>query len=180
MTFEITQISAAPSIEITATLTSNPVIIDETPTLEPVIGPPMGFKEYEDKITGISIYIPETWQVTGIVAGQYAIFQSYPVDKYTGGEARDPGDTKCDLNIQPPEINQADLIQQWKSDPRTTVISDEEITLNTGAPAIKMEIDSMGLSTLLVATVNERVIVLTCFGEMEPFDDIAATLQSIE
>jgi hypothetical protein len=46
-----------------------------TITVVPVV-PPAGFKEYQDAVAGISIYIPENWTVTGVVDGEYAIFQS--------------------------------------------------------------------------------------------------------
>ena len=34
----------------------------------------------------------------------------------------------------------------------------------------------MGRSLSLVTEVNERAVVLTCFGELAPFDEIAVTL----
>ena len=53
--------------------------------------------------------MPESWVVTGVVPGQFAILQSYPEDKYVGGEAREPGDTKCDLTIRPPDVSVAGI-----------------------------------------------------------------------
>jgi len=35
--------------------------------------PPAGFKEYQAAAVGISVYIPESWVITGIIDGQYAI-----------------------------------------------------------------------------------------------------------
>jgi hypothetical protein len=75
------------------------------PTSTPAFEPTYGFKEYQDTVVGISVHIPERWMVTGVINGQFAIFQSYPEDKYVGGEAFEPGDTKCDLNIRPPDID---------------------------------------------------------------------------
>jgi hypothetical protein len=43
-----------------------------------------------------------------------------------------------------------------------------------------MELESMGRSLSLITEVNERVVVLTCFGEFEPFDEIAVTLGANE
>jgi hypothetical protein len=34
----------------------------------------------------------------------------------------------------------------------------------------------MGRSLSLVTEINERVVVLICFGELAPFDEIAVTL----
>ena len=75
--------------------------------------PPVNFNEYWDEGVGLSIHIPEDWIVTGVIAGQSAILQSYPEDKYVGGEIRAPGDTKCDPNIRPEGPSAADLIQPW-------------------------------------------------------------------
>jgi len=38
----------------------------------------------------------------------------------------------------------------------------------------------MGCSLSLVTEVNERVVVLTCFGDLAPFDQIAVTLGASE
>jgi hypothetical protein len=41
-----------------------------------------------------------------------------------------------------------------------------------------MEVESMGRSLSLITQINERVVVLTCFGELAPFDEIAVTLRA--
>jgi heat shock protein HslJ len=148
------------------------------PTATPATGPPEGFKPYQDSVAGVAIYIPESWVVTGIVPGQYAILQSYPEDKYVGGEGRAPGDTKCDLNISPPGTSAADLIQQWKSNPDTAIIAEGEIALQSGQTGTVIEAENMGRSLSLISDVNGRAVALTCWGEFEPFDAIAVTLSS--
>ena len=40
------------------------------------------------------------------------------------------------------------------------------------------EIESMGRSLSMFADVNERAVILSCFGEFEPFDVIAVTLRA--
>jgi len=154
----------------------------DLPTITPIpnFEPPAGFKEYRDIVAGISIYIPENWTVTGVINGQYAIFQSYPADKYIGGEAREPGDTKCDLNIRPVGTSAAEIIQQWESNPRTTIVSDEEVTLKSGLIGRWFVIESMGRSVSFVAEINHRAISLTCFGNPEPFEKITQTLSGFE
>ncbi|MHC4432676.1 MAG: hypothetical protein ACYTBS_12625 [Planctomycetota bacterium] len=79
-----------------------------TPTTEvtpgapsPATEPPAGFKPYQDSVAGVSVYVPESWVVIGVVPDQRAILQSYPETKYVGGDAFKPGDTKCDLSIRP-------------------------------------------------------------------------------
>ncbi|MGD2026731.1 MAG: META domain-containing protein [Anaerolineales bacterium] len=141
---------------------------------------PAGFKEYQDAQAGISIYIPEEWYIQNqsIVAGEYAIFSSYPPDKYIGGGARQPGDTKCDLNLNP-SVNSVDaLVQQWESSSITTIVSGEEFVLDSGISGVKFVIDSMGRSTTLVAEVDNRLVIFTCWGEFELFDQIAVTLHA--
>ncbi len=150
------------------------------PPQSPGFEPPAGSIEYRDSIAGISIYIPENWTVTGVINGQYAIFQSYPEDKYVGGGAREPEDTKCDLNISPVGTSAAELIQQWQTDPSTTIVSEEEMFLKSGLIGRQFIRESMGRSVSLVIEINDRAISLTCFGNPEPFDNIAQTLSGFE
>jgi hypothetical protein len=155
--------STAPATTLKAT---------DTPTFEP----PAGFKKYQDQKVGVSIYIPDSWVVTGIVDGQYAIFQSYPEDKYIGGEMFAPGDT----NIRPAGIDTFSYMQQLKSSPTVAIVSEAEITLHSGQKGTRLEIDSMGRSIAMITEINARVVSLTCFGDSAPFDDIAVTLSASE
>jgi heat shock protein HslJ len=159
-----------------------PTIIPEPVDLTPIqnINPPAGFKEYRDTVAGISIYIPENWTVTGVVDGEYAIFQSYPEDKYIGGEGREPRDTKCDLNIRPAGTHAEELVQQWQSDSMTTIVSEEDFTLQSGLVGQRFVIDSMGRATAFITELNQRVVILTCFGNFTVVDEIAGTLKTSE
>jgi peptidyl-Lys metalloendopeptidase len=143
----------------------------------PTSEPPAGFRRYENGPSGVSLWVPESWTI--IEPGPHGgtpILQSYPQDKYIGGEPRQPGDTKCGLTIHPPETSVADLINQIKSDPSITILTVEEIVLQSGLPGMRMVIESMGTSLSLITEVNELAVVLTCFGEFEQVDQIAATL----
>jgi hypothetical protein len=153
-------------------------ILDPTPL--PPFEPPLGFQEYQDPSAGISIYIPGSWTVTGVFEGQYAIFSSYPEDKYVGGGRRESGDTKCDLNIRPQGESADNLTQQWKSNDMTTILSEQEIILSSGQPGFRFELNSMGRANALITEINGRVIVLTCFGNFTLFDEIAVTLKTSE
>ena len=158
------------------TITPEPV--KPTPTQN--VDPPVGFKEYRDTVVGISIYIPENWRVTGVIHGEYAILQSYPEDKYVGGEGREPGDTKCDLNIRPTGTHMAELIQQWRTNPETTIVSEDEFLLRSGMAGRRFVIDSMGRATVFITEINQRVVILTCFGDFTLVDEIAETLIASE
>jgi heat shock protein HslJ len=153
---------------------------DEPAPTQPVISfePPVGFKEYRDSQTGITIYIPEEWTIQNqsIVEGEYAIFSSYPPDKYIGGGARQPGDTKCDLNLNPSANSADDLIQQWETSAITKIVSEEDIVLNSGNSGIVFIIDSMGRSTTLATEIDNNLVTFTCWGESDLFDEIAVTL----
>jgi hypothetical protein len=131
-------------------------------------------------VAGVSVYIPESWIVTGVVPGEFAILQSYPESKYVGGEALEQGDTKCDLNIRPPGTTAADLIQQWKSDPNTIIVSESEVVLQSGQLGTRMELENMGRSLSMITEANDRAVVLTCFGAFEPFDEIAVSFGASE
>ena len=116
--------------------------------------------------------------MTTIVEGQYVILQSYPENKYVGGEMLEPGDTKCDLGLRPEGESTSHLIEVWETDPITTILSEEEIILQSGQPGIRIELDSMGQSKSVITEINERIVLLTCFGDFSQFDEIAATLRA--
>jgi hypothetical protein len=139
----------------------------------------MGYTEYRDEMSGVSLFVPEDWVVTGVVEGQYAIFQSYPEDNYVGGEIFQAGDTKCDLNIRPEGITVEELLGNWQSDSTTTILSQEEVTLPSGLTGIRVQLEGMGSSLAMVGEINDRTIVLICFGEFEPFDTIMETIRPL-
>lgn len=169
-----------PSDDQSSVSQTNPP--EESQSTQPaeIIESPAGFKEYRDAQTGIAIFIPANWyiQSQSIVEGEYAIFSSYSPDKYVGGEARQTGDTKCDLNLNPSANSIDSLVQQWESSSITTIISEKDILLNSGNPGIVFVIDSMGLLTTLVTEVDNRLVQFTCWGESELFDQIAVTLHA--
>jgi len=142
--------------------------------------PPVDFKIYQNHAAGVMLFLPKNWTVTDVIEGQSAVFQSYPENKYVGGEIIEPGDTKCDLNIQPIGTRTKDLIQQWQSDSTTTVVSKEAFTLQTGLTGQRLVIDSMGRAVVFLVEVNRRVVVLTCFGDFMQVDAIATTLTTLE
>ena len=158
--------------------TPSPEVVEEPPSQTAAL--PLGFKPYVDATAGVSLYLPESWVVTSVDPGGWAILQSYPEDKYVGGEARQPGDTKCDLNIRPPGTSAVDLIQQWKSNPDTTIVSEQEIPLESGMTGTRLEVENRGRSLSMFIEIHERAVVLTCFGDFAPFDDIAGSLHESE
>jgi hypothetical protein len=129
-------------------------------------------------MVGVSVFLPESWAVTQVFPGQSAILQSYSETKYVGGEALDPADTKCDLTIRPPDVDVTSYIQQLRSNSTVTIVSEDEIVLQSGRPSIRIEAESMGRTISLVTSINERVVVLTCFGKLTPFDEFAVTLRA--
>jgi hypothetical protein len=95
-------------------------------------------------VVSVSVFVPETWVETGIVPGEFAILRSYPESKHVGGEALEQGDTKCDLSIRPSGTTAADLIQQWRSDPNTRIVSQVEVVLHSGQLGTRMELKNLG------------------------------------
>lgn len=148
-----------------------------TPTPSLVNAPSPAFKVYEDAATGVSLFIPDSWIVSFADPGRLAILQSYPEDKYVGGEGLQAGDTKCDLNFWV-DMRAAELLAQWQSDPNATVISEQAVTLASGQAGTRLEIENRGRSLSLITEINDQVVTLVCFGEFAPFDDIAMTLHA--
>ena len=180
LVFEIQQEISEEPMPTLDPPTLTPTVEVIAPTLTPTFTPPIGFKEYQDAAAGISLYIPESWAVTSVMPGQSAIFQSYPIDKYVGGEMREPGDTKCDFSIRPEGDRAEDLIQQWRSDSMTTIAAEESFTLQNGLTGQRFVIDSMGRATVFLTEINQRVVLLTCFGDFTPVDAMATTLNRLE
>ncbi len=56
---------------------------------------------YRDEVAGLALDLPESWVIFDSTPRELAIFQSYPLDKYGGGETLEAADTKCDLAIWP-------------------------------------------------------------------------------
>jgi heat shock protein HslJ len=143
--------------------------------------PPAGFTRHVDTTSGVAIWVPESWTVIEPGAhGGSTILQSYPQEKYVGGEGFQPGDTKCDLTVHPPGVDVADVVPRNRTDPPVTVVSEDEIVLRSGPPGKRYEVESMGRSLSLVTEINGRAVVLTCFGELGPFDEIAVTLGAMQ
>ena len=160
--------STAPA---SPTVTAIPTDVAPASTPEP----PAGFRRYVNGTSGVSLWVPESWTV--IEPGPHSpILQSYPQDKYVGGEPRQPGDTKCDLTIHPAGTGMADVIQQIRSAPLTTIVSERELLLQSGRSGMRLEVDSMGRALSLITSIEERAVVLTCFGDLASFDEMAATL----
>jgi hypothetical protein len=145
----------------------------------PAPEPPAGFRHYVDGASGVSLWVPESWTI--VEPGPHGgptILQSYPQDKYVGGEPRQPGDTKCDLTVHPTGTSVADVLRRLRSDSTATIVSEREIVLQSGRSGIWREVESLGRSLSLYTEVNGRAVVLTCFGELAPFEEVAVTLGS--
>lgn len=167
-----TAVPAGETTPVVAATTMTPAAATAT------AGPPPGFQVYEDETIGVALFLPESWTATQVFPGESAVLQSYPEDKYVGGEARDPADTKCDLTVRPPDLDLAGHLEQVRSDPTITIVSETEILLQSGRPGTRLELESMGRSLSLVAQINDRVIVMTCFGNLAPFDDLVASVRA--
>ena len=158
-----------------------PMVHNETvePAPLPTIAPPAGFRLYQMPGSRIGVYIPVDWVVTEEIYGEFAILQSYPEGKYIGGEVRQPGDTKCDMRIKPPGTAYDDLVLEVKSNPNSTIISEEKVMLNSGEKAIRFEINNLGQSLFMVTDIKSKVVTLVCFGNLDRFNQMAFTLTSI-
>ncbi|MGB2964497.1 MAG: hypothetical protein WBB69_10985 [Anaerolineales bacterium] len=115
-----------------------------------------------------------------MIKGQYAIFQSYPENKYVGGEGFQPGDSKCDLNLRLEVATPEELLSEWASNSITTILSQEQVALASGLPGLRVELDSMGKSLSMFTTIDGRVIALTCHAALEYFDEMANTLSPLD
>jgi len=164
--------TALPATSVPPSPTSEP-----SPSPVPPFSLPSGYRDYTDQPTGVIISIPDSWTVTGIQEGRFAILQSYPDGKYIGGGPREAGDTKCDLNLDPDLSGPEYLKAAWENNNITTLLAESTLTLAGGETSSRYEIDSLGRSNLILAELEGRLVTLTCFGELSGFDSIAETLR---
>jgi len=109
------------------------------------------------------------------------MLQSFAPSEFAAGGIP-PGETKCDMRILPSGSRIADEIRAARvNGPDTTVLSDTEIALASGVPAVRIESDiSVGPMVSFFTTVQERVVVLSCFGDFRQVDEIGSTIDGCE
>ena len=65
-------------------------------------------------------------------------------------------------------------------DGKYTIVSNDEFSFQSGLTGQRFVIDSMGRATVFITKINQRVVLLTCFGDFSSVDEIAATLKGLE
>jgi hypothetical protein len=136
-----------------------------------------GLKQYQDTETDVTNDIPGNWIISGIIPGQRVTLQSFPKNKYIDEETLESGKTKYDLFIRN-DICTDDFVSQMKSNEAVIILTEEEIVPHSGRTGTKIELESMARSTLVVTEINERVVILTCFGDVASFDERAVYAKS--
>jgi hypothetical protein len=167
---------ATPSIEPPSPAPSPSTEEPTEPTLESSQEVPEDFKEYQEPAVGVSIFLPDTWVEIKSDPGRLIILQSYSSDKYIGEEAFEPVDTKCDLSIRPPDVDMVDQNEAIRTSSNSTIVSEDEVALQSGEKGVRLGVEGLGRFLSMVTEINERSVVLNCFGELEPLDEIASSL----
>lgn len=62
---------ALPTLTADISAVATSATVEATPAL--AIRPPVGFQQYRDSVADVSVYVPESWVVTGVVPSQSAI-----------------------------------------------------------------------------------------------------------
>jgi len=57
------------------------------------------------------------------------------------------------------------------------ILSEEELELASGLRAVRMQVSALGDSVRLMTVVNGHPVVLTGFGDLSRFDEVARTLR---
>ncbi|MFN8459718.1 MAG: hypothetical protein U0401_34570 [Anaerolineae bacterium] len=174
-----TPVTAVQTIPVAAT----PTQIQPIPTTAPTVETPASttaIQRYEDPLADLALNLPETWIVASSQPGQSAIFQSFPQTKYVGGEPFEPGNAKCDLLIYPAGAVLADELAKIKADTTIRIISEHPYTLKTGESGFVLNVSGFGgESVQLLTNRGERVVSLGCFGNLTPFEELAASLTAV-
>jgi len=137
---------------------------------------------YEDHIAGVALSLKNGWRVGEALPGQSAILFWYPEGKYVGGESLQAGDAKCDLFIYPVGHTVAQEAENVRTDPANQIFVETDLTLPSGLSAITLRYSAplAGEVARMLTSVDDRVVTLTCFGDLSLFEDIVAGVRVIQ
>jgi hypothetical protein len=131
---------------------------------------------YRNTLVGFDLVYPAGWLLDE--AGDTDILWSQrPTGPGTEGV---PGDVvKIDISSEPDTtMTLEELVARQKQGVTTDqILSEEELELPGGLRAVRMQVSALGDSVTLMTVVNGHPVVLTGFGDLSRFDEVARTLQ---
>ncbi|MFN8597203.1 MAG: hypothetical protein U0559_13600 [Anaerolineae bacterium] len=152
------------------------------PTITPEpIGAPSVLQTYRSTAYGIEVDYPAGWILES--SGDGAILWSkQPVKVGVGGVPADVA--KIDIGGElGSTVTLDELVARQKqgvAEVNGKILSEEALTLASGLRAIRMSVSAMGDNVTLLTIVNGHPVVLTGYGDLGRFDEVARTLRPIQ
>ncbi len=160
-----------------------------TATLPALAGP---LATYSDEQVGFALDYPASWTLTGVAddikqsSSIYSAVLTSWKPSGPGTEGIPEGETKIDITVFNQGAKSLDeALMQLKrqyatSDPVTTVLSTERLTLPSGLPAARWEVESlMGRAVEMICVIDGKTVILSGLGDYTTFDQVARTLRQI-
>lgn len=141
-----------------------------TVTPEPIIS------TYRNTLAGFELDYPVGWLLDE--AGDTDILWSQrPTGPGAGGMPSDV--VKIDVSSEPnTTMTLEELVARQKQGIASDqILSEEELELPGGLRAVRMQVSALGDSVTLMAVIEGHPVVLTGFGDLGRFDEVARTLR---
>ena len=151
------------------------------PTITPEsIGAAPALQTYRSPAYGVEVDYPAGWISEG--SGDGAIFWSRPPERVGVGGL--PADlAKIDLSGELGTILTLDELlarqKQGVAEVGGRILSEEEWTLANGLRAVRLSVSAIGDNVTLLTVVDGHPVVLTGYGDVSRFDEVARTLRAI-
>lgn len=145
------------------------------------VTPEAGFKQLEGEVGGLTLTYPQGWYLADGVSGQLAVLQSFPPEQ-AGTEGIPDGESKCDFLIRS-ELNSVQSgVDAVVADDSLELIEQREQTNEGGLTVVVVEVDSqrVGPMNIAFASYDGQVIQLSCFGSLDAFATMSASLRPVE
>jgi hypothetical protein len=142
----------------------------------PTITPQPVVSTYRNTLVGFELDYPAGWSLDE--AGDTDILWSQrPIEPGSGGLPE--GVLKIDISSEPnTTITLEELVARQKQGITSDqILSEEALTLPGGMSAVRMQVSALGDSVTLMTVVNGHPVVLSGFGDLSGFDEVARTLR---
>lgn len=152
-----------------------------TTTPEPISPAPANTQTYRNTTLGFEVDYPSGWLLES--SGDGAILWSKRLDRVgVGGVPADVA--KIDFASESGSTLTLDeLVARQKkgvAEVNGKILSEDEWTLAGGLRAVHMTVSAIGDNVTLLTIINGHPVVLTGYGDMSRFDEVARTLRPIQ
>lgn len=180
-----------PTNEILATSepTQPPVQLEPSPTSESA--PTLTMTTYADDFAGFSLDYPAGWYLESSALMHAEESFGYNVSIATWDLLNPPtpsgkgqngipeGGTKIDVAVTKQTMTLEEAIaQQEQNESGSPILAREDVTLANGLPAVILDFEGpFGLIRTLITVLNDNIIYVSGYGNLEPYEAIALSLR---